>query len=164
MYKSWNADTKNGYFFLCTYNVQPYIVSALKKYLFWFFPILVSWYQQWKYVLHELIQQHTYTPILTPVIKVMLTTTVVVRVGSSELGLLTIKSGYINTYFRLLIIIFIYNINKKCIYLRDKCLDRFSGTSKWEIRSSVFTPWSDSGRCWISTVHRVLGRRYQYIC
>ena len=37
MYKSLNADTKNGNFFLCTYNVQPYIVSALKKYLFWFF-------------------------------------------------------------------------------------------------------------------------------
>ena len=137
-----------GYFVVCTHNVQPYIVSALKKYLFWFFPILVSWYQQWKYVLHELIQQHTYTPILTPVIKVMLTSTVVVRVGSSELGLLTIKSGYINTYFRLLIIIFIYNINKKCIYLRDKCLDRFIGTSKWEIRRlSVCTPWSGRGRC-----------------
>ena len=54
----------------------------------------------------------------------------VVRVGSSELGLLTIKSNDINTSFRLIIIIFIYNINKKCIYLRDKCLDCVIGTSK----------------------------------
>ena len=37
MYKSLYSAQKTGKIFLCTYNVQPYIVSALKKYLFWFF-------------------------------------------------------------------------------------------------------------------------------